>query len=161
MPTSHDLHISYELYDTAAELPQDEATLLEQALKAAEQAHAPFSGYHVGCALLLKGGEIILGNNQENVAYPSGICAERTALFATGAAGKIPLVQKIAIRSYSVNTQVSSPPASCGACRQVMVEYERQAGHPFVVLTQGAEGGIMRLEGVKNCLMPFAFEGKF
>ena len=161
MPTSHDLHISYELYENASDLPPGEAELLEQALKATALAHAPFSGYRVGCAVLLEDGEVVLGNNQENVAFPSGLCAERTALFAIGAAGKIPMVQKMAIRAYSVNLEVSSPPASCGACRQVMVEYERQAGHPIVVLTQGAQGDILRLESIGKCLMPFAFEGKF
>ncbi len=151
------LHIPFEIVE-AASLPADEQDLLRAAFEAAKGAFAPYSGFHVGCSLLLEDGEIISGNNQENVAYPSGLCAERTALFYAGSIGKAAKIRKIAIRAASLTIDVNQPPTSCGACRQVMVEYEKRAEQPFVVLMQGARGDVLRLNGVKNCLMPFSFD---
>lgn len=156
--TEHQHHITYQRFEDAGELPQEEQALLQQALDATEHAFAPYSGFRVGCALLLEDGEVIVGNNQENVAFPSGLCAERTAFFRAGSEGKGEKVRKVAIRALSSNYQLSSPPASCGACRQVMVEYERRAPAPFIVLMQGASGAVLRLEGVQQSLMPFTFD---
>ena len=155
--SKHNLHISYELLE-ASELPSDEQQLLEAALEAAQGAYAPYSGFHVGTALQLEGGEIMQGNNQENVAYPSGLCAERTVLFYMGSIGKAAQLRKMAIRATSSNYELAQPPTSCGACRQVMVEYEKQAGQPVVVLMQGQSGKVLRLEGIKDFLMPFSFD---
>lgn len=155
--SEYSLHIPYEVLD-AAELPADEQQLLDAALAATEGAYAPFSDFHVGCSLLLEGGEIISGNNQENVAFPSGLCAERTALFYAGSIGKADQMRKMAIRATSANFEVKEPPTSCGACRQVMVEYEKRTGHDVVVLMQGKSGKVLRLNGIKNCLLPFSFD---
>jgi cytidine deaminase len=155
--SKYSLHIPYEIVE-AADLPADELQLLEAALKATEGAFAPYSGFHVGCSLLLEDGEIISGNNQENVAYPSGLCAERTALFYAGSIGKADKMRKMAIRATSEHFEVAEPPTSCGACRQVMVEYEKRTGHDVVVLMQGKTGKVLRLNGVKNCLLPFSFD---
>lgn len=149
------------MFDHPAQLPPDEAQLLQAAWEATAKAYAPFSHFHVGCALQLHNGEIITGNNQENLAFPSGICAERTALFYAGSQGKGPEVRKIAVRAYSERKPVNVPVMPCGACRQVMVEYENMAQRPFVILSQGASGQIMRMEGVKATLMPFNFEVEF
>lgn len=155
--SNHSLHIPYEIVEVG-DLPQEEQQLLQAALDATEGAFAPYSGFHVGCSLLLEDGEIISGNNQENVAYPSGLCAERTALFYAGSIGKADQIRKMAIRATSVNFEVNEPPTSCGACRQVMVEYEKRTGHDFVVLMQGKSGKVLRLNGVKKCLLPFSFD---
>ena len=155
------LEISYQLFQSKDELPTDEAALLASAMEATEAAYAPFSEFRVGCAVLLDSGEIILGNNQENRAYPSGLCAERTALFFIGSQNKGKLIRKIAIRVRSDRKTIQTPAMPCGACRQVMVEYEQMADLPFVVLSQGAEGNIMRMEGVRNNLLPFSFDIDF
>ncbi|MCB0839657.1 MAG: cytidine deaminase [Bacteroidia bacterium] len=155
------LEISYQLFQSKDELPTDEAALLASAMEATEAAYAPFSEFRVGCAVLLDSGEIILGNNQENRAYPSGLCAERTALFFIGSQSKGKLIRKIAIRVRSDRKTIQTPAMPCGACRQVMVEYEQMADLPFVVLSQGAEGNIMRMEGVRNNLLPFSFDIDF
>jgi len=154
---SHSLHISYEILDFD-DLPTDEQQLLKAAMTATENSYAPFSNFYVGCALQLTDGEIITGNNQENVAFPSGLCAERTALFYAGSIGKAEQVRKMAIRARSANFELAQPPTSCGACRQVMVEYEKMAGQPYVILMQGESGKVLKMNGVKNSLMPFSFD---
>ncbi|MDX2249791.1 MAG: cytidine deaminase [Bacteroidia bacterium] len=155
------LEITYSLYQQAAELSSDEISLLEAALEATDRAYAPFSGFRVGCAVLLRDGSIITGNNQENRAYPSGICAERTALFHIGSIGKGNQIEKIAIRARSDKKQIIVPAMPCGGCRQVMVEYEQITGKPFIILSQGVSGEILRMEGVQDSLMPFSFDIEF
>ena len=107
---------------------------------------------------MLDDGEIILGNNQENKAFPSGTCAERTALFFAGSLGKI---RKIAVSAKSLTKPVNVPVTPCGACRQVMLEYEQMAGIPFIVLMQGETGPVLRVEGVASSLLPFGFDVDF
>ena len=151
----------YERFDTAENLPSDEVKLLEQALEATETAYAPHSGFFVGAAVALTDGQVIKGNNQENLAYPSGLCAERTALFYAGSLGKGDQVEKIAIRGRSSRIKLEVPVTPCGACRQVMLEYENLSGKPIIVLMQGEEGPILRLSGVADTLLPFSFNIEF
>ena len=153
--------IPFSQYDLASELSEDESGLLEAARLAGEGAYAPYSGFQVGCAVLLENGEIIMGSNQENKAYPSGICAERTALFYAGASGKAEQIKKIAIRGRSESRLIDQPVTPCGACRQVMLEYEQLAKKNLVVLMQGESGPILRLEGVAESLLPFGFNIDF
>jgi cytidine deaminase len=151
-------NISYEQFASSSELPTDEQALLSAAMKATENAYAPYSEFFVGAAVALANGEVILGNNQENGAFPSGLCAERTALFSVGAAGKSSLIRKIAIRAHSARFKMDQAVGPCGACRQVMIEYERLSGEPMVVLLQGESGDIIRLVGVNENLLPFTFD---
>ncbi len=132
-------------------------------MEAAKGAYAPYSHFRVGCAVLMENGEIVLGNNQENRALPSGLCAERTALFHIGAQGQAKQIRKIAIRAYSEKEDVSvnEPILPCGACRQVMLEYEQQAVRPIILFAQGKSGTILRLEGIQKTLMPFSFDMDF
>lgn len=155
------ISIEYELFTSADQLPQDEQELLSKAMEVADGAYAPYSGFLVGCALGLESGEILTANNQENIAYPSGLCAERTALFFAGAHGKGKDIRKIAVRGRSVSTEVNVPVTPCGACRQVMVEYEKLAGKPFTVIMQGEKGNILRIKGVSKSLVPFGFDIDF
>lgn len=155
------VHINYETFTDAAELPADERDLLESALQATAGAYVPFSQFHVGCALLLEDGEVITGNNQENVAFPSSLCAERTALYYCGSQGKAGQILKLAIRAKSERTSIDRPVTPCGACRQVMLEYERQTDREFVVLMQGETGEILRIKGVAATLLPFSFDLEF
>ncbi len=158
---SDDLHIPYRKYASDDELTEEERDLLEKAWEASHKAYVPYSGFYVGCAVLLESGEIILGNNQENAAYPSGTCAERTALFYVGSQGKGDQITKIAIRAWSERKPVEQPVTPCGACRQVMVEYERQGQKDIEVLMQGASGPILKLSGIQKTLLPFSFDIDF
>ncbi|MDP5172783.1 MAG: cytidine deaminase [Bacteroidia bacterium] len=152
------LQILYRTYEDREELEPDERELLEKAWEATDHAYAPFSEFKVGCAISLVDGEIVLGNNQENRAYPSGLCAERTAMFFIGAQGRGADIRKLAVRARSLKNPVTRPVMPCGACRQVMLEYEEMAEAHFVILMQGETGSILRMESVKGTLLPFPFD---
>ena len=148
---------SYQEVDSVEELPRADREMMERALEATATAYAPYSGFRVGAALRLKDGTVVTGSNQENAAYPSGLCAERTALFAASA-------QRPELRDYEVlaivgrdaeGTPCEASP--CGACRQVMLEYERIQGHPMRVLCQLAGGRVRVISSVRD-LLPFGFE---
>lgn len=155
------LNIDYELYESPDELPEDERLLLESAAGATATAYAPFSEFHVGCAVQLADGEVITGSNQENRAFPSGLCAERTALFAIGAAGKGDQVRKLAVAARSNRIKVDTPPTPCGGCRQVMLEYESMSKVPMVLLMRGETGEVLRVVGVMDTFLPFGFKIDF
>ncbi|MEM1000322.1 MAG: cytidine deaminase [Bacteroidota bacterium] len=154
------IHINFQLLE-AHELPEDERSLLRKALEISESAYVPYSKFQVGCALQMADGEIIRGNNQENAAFPSGLCAERNALFYAGAHNKIPGLRKMAIRANSLEKVIDQPVTPCGACRQVMLEYERIVGQDIVVLMQGKEGKVLKMKGIAKCLLPFGFDIAF
>ncbi len=157
----HEIKIHYDLFDQASQLAEDEAALLDAALKATDTAYAPFSNFLVGCAIQLADGSIITGNNQENIAFPSGMCAERTALFYAGSLGKGDQIVKLAVRARTEHKPIDVPVMPCGACRQVMVEYENLSQRPMIILSQGITGQIMRLVGVKQTLLPLNFDIEF
>ena len=148
------LQINYREYETIANLPEADHHLILKARESVQRGYAPYSGFHVGAAVLLQNGIIITGNNQENAAYPSGLCAERTALFY--AASQYPNVPIIAI-AVSIFNQIRSGIARpCGSCLQVMSEYEDLAGLPVHVILDGADQ-IVVLDGIDN-LLPFRFK---
>lgn len=137
------------------ELPEECRRLLDAARDAAGAAYCPYSQFAVGAALLLDNGEVVRGANQENVAYPSGLCAERTALFSAGAAFPSVAVRMLAITAHRVGETEKVLAAPCGACRQVMAEVVRRQGRPFDVVMQGAEETIV----VKaDDLLPWSFD---
>ncbi len=148
--------LEYEVHNNFSELNSNEIELLKVAYEAANNAYAPYSQFNVGAALLLDNGEIILGNNQENGAYPSGLCAERVAFFWKGANRKEQKIVMMAIRAFSPIVDTSHPITPCGSCRQVMLEYELNQDLPITVLMQGKTGAIYKMEGVKN-LLPLYF----
>ena len=121
-----------------AELPEEESRLMEAAIKATGQSYAPYSKFHVGAAALLEDGTIITGSNQENAAYPSGLCAERVALFHAGHQYPDMPVVALAIAAATNGRQVESI-SPCGACRQVLLEAEQRYGKPMKVLLCGTE----------------------
>lgn len=153
--------IPYQIFSQDEGLLEDERELLSEALIACDKAYAPFSNFQVGAAVQLEGGEIVLGNNQENKAFPSGLCAERVAFFSIGAAGKGHKVRKVAIRAKSKLKLIDQPTMPCGACRQVMLEYEEMSQGEIVVLMQGVEGDVIRVQGVAKSLLPFHFDTNF
>ena len=150
----------YEVYDNPDELNEQDAELLQYAHKAAQNAYAPYSRFHVGAAVRLANGVIVSGNNIENAAYPSGLCAERVTLFSAQAQYPGVAVEAIAVTARSEKTLVNEPIAPCGACRQVMVEVEKISQRKLRILCQGETGPVMAFDGIET-LMPFIFVDKF
>jgi len=119
-------------------------------------SHSPYSKFKVGTAILLADNQIVLGSNQENVAYPSGLCAERVALFTIGANYPGAVIKSMAITAQTENFKIENPVTSCGACLQVMAEYEKKQNEPIDVLFYCIDGAIIKVKGVKS-LLPFVF----
>lgn len=153
--TEHTLHIAYKEFASVADLPADDHTLMQAAIDATATAYAPYSHFHVGAAVRLAGGEIVKGSNQENAAYPSGLCAERTALFAAGSQHPQEAVTALAIVARNEQGQLVEA-APCGACRQVLLESQQRAGAAVRVLMYLA-GGRIRVVDDAATLLPFSF----
>ncbi|MFA6770221.1 MAG: cytidine deaminase [Bacteroidales bacterium] len=147
--------IEYNEYLNKEELSKDDALLLEKAAKAAEGAYAPYSNFNVGAALLLSNGEIITANNQENAAYPSGLCAERVAIFYANAKYPHASILSLAVTASVNGKPCKTPTYPCGACRQVMAESEQRAGVPIRIIVAG-EKVTQVVESTKS-LLPFVF----
>jgi cytidine deaminase len=154
------IRINFELeaYPSADELSDGDKELLQQALQATGKAYSPYSLFSVGAAVRLKSGKIVTGNNQENAAYPSGLCAERVALFYASANYPDETVEAIAITARAANFKVSNPATPCGACRQVMMEIEGQNRQKIRVIMQGENGKVLVSKSVEN-LLPMSFQG--
>lgn len=149
--------IDYQEYDSIDELPREDSALMQKAIGAIEGSYAPYSGFHVGAALRLKNGIVVEGSNQENVAYPSGLCAERTAIFSASA--QYPQCrdyEALAIVGHNAEG-VLCEASPCGACRQVLSEYEHVQGHPLRVICY-LEGGRVRVFPSVVSLLPFSFD---
>lgn len=138
------------------ELDANDKHLLEQARKASENAYAPYSRFQVGAAVRLANGEVITANNQENAAYPSGLCAERIALFYAHSRFPDIAIEAIAITAKGNKGIIEEPLSPCGACRQVMAESEKNSNQPMRVIMQGQTGPVMIAESIK-VLLPFSF----
>jgi cytidine deaminase len=143
------------VFCTLEELPEIEKKLIEKAKSASVNAYAPYSNFLVGAALLLENGEIITGNNQENAAYPSGLCAERTAMFYANANYPDVPVTTMALAAQNTGGFLKDPIAPCGSCRQVLLETEQRYGKKLRILLYGASE-IAILESVKD-LLPLSF----
>ncbi|MCM8567762.1 cytidine deaminase [Gramella jeungdoensis] len=146
-----------EVYESPEELPQDVQELLQAAIEARESAYAPYSSFKVGAALLLENNEVVIGSNQENASYPSGLCAERTAVYAAGAKYPDVPVLKLVVTAKSMRHQVVSPVPPCGACRQALVEYEVKQDEPMEVYFTGETGKVVKADSVKD-LLPLVFD---
>ena len=141
---------------TYHELSAEEQKLTESALEATHRSYAPYSNFHVGAAVLLENDVIVTGTNQENVAYPSGLCAERTALFYANSQYPDQAVKALAIAARtSEGHWVETPISPCGACRQVMTETENRFGEPMKVLLCSADE-VFVIESAKD-LLPVSF----
>lgn len=151
---------SFTIYDNINELSQDVQDLMNQAIEIRKKAYAPYSQFRVGAALLLDNGKIILGSNQENAAYPSGLCAERTAIFYAGSAYPEAKILKIAISAASDTNQTTAPIPPCGSCRQSIAEYEIKQDTPIEIYFMGEIGEVYKSASLKN-LLPFMFDKKF
>jgi cytidine deaminase len=156
MPQLLQLTLTVEVLASEADLTPAEARTWQAARAATAHSYAPYSGFHVGAALLLANGDIFPGTNQENAAYPSGLCAERTALF--GLAASQPHAGLIVGMAVAARPAAGAfgPAMPCGACRQVMLEYEVRQGQAIPLLLPGPKGEIYRFASVGE-LLPFHF----
>jgi len=150
------ISILYEEYLSVSELSEEDQDLMKHAKDSAELAYAPYSNFHVGAALLLDDGTVITGNNQENAAFPSGLCAERVALFSALSVFPDKKIKMIAITAFSDEIAVNTPVTPCGSCRQVIAETEKRQSEKIRVLMAGKTGKVIVTEGI-DCLLPFAF----
>ena len=137
------------------ELNEEQKKLVDLAREATKNAYTPYSHFNVGAAILLENGVTVVGCNQENAAFPAGICAERSACFNAGANYPGVAFKMIAITAFHNGEFVEDPCAPCGVCRQALLEFETQAAKPMEVLLVGSEK-IYRIESVKE-LLPLAF----
>ncbi len=145
---------SYD-FTQRSELSEVDQRLIDEATKSREHAYAPYSRYKVGASALLSDGSIVVGSNQENAAYPSGLCAERVVLFACGAQYPNENIETVAIITQAHG---DLPASSCGSCRQVLSEFEQRQTNPIRILFCDTDGNVLISSSVRD-LMPFSFEG--
>ena len=146
----------FQLYPNWESLQTIDKSVVNKAFEAMEKAYAPYSKFKVGTALLLEDGQIIQGNNQENIAYPSGLCAERVALFHAGAQFPGIAVDLICIVAKGDLMPISQLLSPCGACRQVMLESENRQNKPIRIILVNQDNRTMCIDSVQN-LLPFGF----
>lgn len=155
-----ELHIHYHVFENHDALDAETRRLYEAAAKARLKAYAPYSKFLVGCALLLDTGEIVTGSNQENAAYPSGLCAERTTIFWTSANHPTAQIKKIFVVGGPENGEQSVATPPCGACRQSVLEYENRQPEPIELYFAAVKGKIFKTRSVRD-LLPFSFDSSF
>ena len=148
------------IYEDINELSDVDKNLMKVAVEATKTAYAPYSGFNVGAALLMEDGSIIIGNNQENAAYPSGMCAERVAIWKSGSSFPNKKVKKIAITAVSSNKQLDKPVGPCGACRQTLLEYEINQKEDVEVFFMGEIGNVVKTSSIAS-LLPFSFDSSY
>ena len=153
-----DVSVHYYELDDISMLPADEQELMRQAREMTNDAYAPYSAFYVGAAILLENGVIVKGSNQENGAYPSGLCAERVAAFAASANHPGVAMTKIAVSARSNRLEVKDPVSPCGACRQVLLEYESLQNKPLKMIMGKENGKILVVEKISD-LLPLSFSG--
>ncbi|SDQ70947.1 cytidine deaminase [Chryseobacterium soldanellicola] len=154
-------HISYEYFKNSSELSDIEKTLFDRAKQARENAYAPYSNFLVGCAILLENGEIYSGNNQENAAFPSGLCAERTTLFWVAANFPNEKIEKIFVVGGPREFHEKNPPIPpCGACRQSLIEYETKQSQDIDLYFSSMNEEVVKVYSIKD-LLPFYFDATF
>jgi cytidine deaminase len=151
-----EIRILYDEFSSLEELPVEMKQLIEEARVISQKAWSPYSGFCVGAAVKLTNGLIIKGNNQENAAYPSGLCAERTALFYANANYPEIPVEAIAISARNVKGMVREPVKPCGSCRQVLLETEMRFNHPVKIILDG-QNSIFVFDGIDS-LLPMSFK---
>lgn len=149
-----------QVFDNFDELPENVASLMKQAMAARENAYAPYSKFSVGAAILLDNDEVVTGNNQENASYPSGLCAERTAIYYAGAKYPDAKIIRMALTAGSRIHQTVTPIPPCGACRQAIAEYEVKQDAPIEIYFMGETGKVAKSNSLAN-LLPLVFDKSF
>jgi cytidine deaminase len=154
--TNKEIKISYMEYDSIEQMNPEDRELAQAAINATKHSYAPYSKFNVGAAVMLEDGEIITGSNQENAAYPSGLCAERTAMFYASANRPDKAMTKIAVAAGQDGKLCDSPATPCGACRQVMAQYQTKGGRNMEIILVGGKK-IWKFEKVDD-ILPFIFD---
>ena len=150
------LNLTFKVYRDKEELAGEDIYLLDKAIMAREGAYAPYSNFKVGAAVLLENGEIVIGSNQENASYPSGLCAERVAIFQAGSQFPDVKILSLAISAGSDKVPTHEPAAPCGNCRQSIYEYEHKQGKPIRIILQGNLGPVYLINAISD-LLPLGF----
>ncbi len=145
------------VYNSIDELDFETKKLMEQAIAVREMAYAPYSHFRVGAALLLDNDITVTGNNQENAAYPSGLCAERVAIYSAGAQYPNNKVSKMAISARSESHKLDKPIPPCGACRQAIAEYEIKQHKNIEIYFMGETGAVYKSDSLSD-LLPLLFD---
>lgn len=156
MPQDFTKTLHFELFTSFSELSDEDQKLVQMAQKACESSYSPYSNFRVGAALLLEDGQFIAGSNQENAAFPDGLCAERVAFFASGAMHPGKRIMKIAVVGSRAGTTTFLSASPCGSCRQVMREYEEKQEHPIPLITQWENQHYLKSFSIAD-LLPFSF----
>lgn len=150
------ISFEYEVFEAKTELNEADQTLVSKANEISKAAYAPYSNFHVGAAVVLEDGQILVGSNQENAAYPVGICAERGLLAYVNANFPNIKVKKLAVSTININYPL--PP--CGMCRQYILEIEKKQNHDIELLLTGNEGQVIKVNSAKD-LLPLFFTEDF
>jgi cytidine deaminase len=150
----------FSVFDSVDDLSNELRDLMAQAVAVRKNAYAPYSKFRVGAAILLDNGKIVLGSNQENAAYPSGLCAERVAIFQAGALYPDAKILKMALTAASDTNKTIIPIPPCGSCRQSIAEYEIKQNTPIEIYFMGETGAIYKSASLKN-LLPFMFDKSY
>lgn len=146
-----------QVFDSIDDLPEDITSLMKEAIAIRQKSYSPYSNFSVGAAILLDNGEIITGNNQENASYPSGLCAERTAIYYAGAQYPNAKILKMALTAGSKLKPTITPIPPCGACRQAIAEYEVKQDSPIEIYFMGETGKVAKSHSLAN-LLPLVFD---
>jgi cytidine deaminase len=152
-------HFSFEFeeYSSADQLAEDDRMLLQMARNATQNAYAPYSKFQVGAAAMLVNNEIVIGSNQENASFPSGICAERALLASAAQLFPNVAVKTIAVTYNNLKGSSNTPVTPCGFCRQVMAEFESRMQTPMRIILSGTSGSIIVIPSI-TMLLPLAFQ---
>ena len=154
--TDKEIKIDFQEYKTLDELSKEDKELAQAAISAMQGSYAPYSHFNVGAAVRMENGVIVKGANQENAAFPSGLCAERTAMFAAGAAYPDKAMTSIALAGGVMGRICATPATPCGACRQVMAQYQSKGGKKMSVLMIGKDK-IWKFNSVDD-ILPLIFD---
>jgi cytidine deaminase len=147
---------TFKVFEDQTQLPDNIQSLVQQAIEIRKKAYAPYSHFRVGAAIALDNGKIVLGSNQENAAYPSGLCAERVAIFQAGAIYPDAKIVTIAISAASDSNPTLTPIPPCGSCRQYIAEYEFKQDAPIEIYFMGETGEVYKSNSINN-LLPLSF----
>jgi len=149
-----------EVYEGVHELPEDVQELVVKSAEIRDKAYAPYSDFLVGAAILLENGEIVLGSNQENACYPSGLCAERTAIYFAGANFPGVKIKTMVLTAKSLKYELTTPTPPCGSCRQAIAEYEIKQKSPITIYFMGETGKVVKSCSLSN-IMPLIFDNSY
>lgn len=151
---------SFTIYENISELSEVEQAVMQKAIEMLDNVYAPYSGFYVGSGVMTNSGSIYGGCNQENASYPLCICGERVALFNAGANEPRTPIKVLAIVCHNPNNKVEKPVSPCGACRQVIAEFEKRHNQTFPILLKGDSEMIYKLESGSD-LLPFGFDNSY